>query len=251
MIFYITDNEISHTVAKAFKRGGAEARHIREFPEICRENGFFHHQHIFYGILRGSGSAIKTLENIGVGESSSDGKIINLKASYLYVDNGYFDAHYMDNTKHKIMDGTYRIVKNGLIDKYTGSPRTEPRRPLRLLALPPTPYSANMQDTTPEDWFMQLKELRKVTNDHIDIREKTEQKSFAKHVKDYDGVIAFNSMAVMEATKLGKAVWDFHGIFRNADQFTNEIPYYDYEDLELFYSTKQFTLDEIAEGNWQ
>lgn len=238
LIYYLTDNEVSHTVAKAFEKGGSEVNHIKTFWLETSSHALPNKTPVFYGILRGSGSAMKTCQT--------------LNHDFIYVDNGYFDAHYMDNTKHKIMDGTYRVVKNDLIDKYTGCPvRSEPRRPLRLLALPPTPYSANMQDTTPEDWFMKLKDLRKITNDHIDIREKTEQRSFAKHVKDYDGVVAFNSMAVMEASKLGKACWDFHGIFRNADKFTAEIPYFDYESLMDFYSTKQFTLGEIAEGQWQ
>jgi hypothetical protein len=233
MIFYLTDNQVSHTVAAAFEKGGALIRYVHHFNVLDKVP----RTHIFYGILRGSGAAMKICEY--------------LKEDFLYVDNGYFDAVYLDHTKHKEMTGTYRVVKNGLIDQYTGCPvRTEPRRPLKVLALPPSPYSANMQDTTPEDWFMKLKELRKITNDHIDVRSKDEIRPLTEHLQCYDAVVSFNSMSVMEATRLGKAVWDFHGIFRNADKFTTEIPFFDYESLRDFYSTKQFTLDEIAEGQW-
>lgn len=233
MIFYITDNEVSHTVGGAFEKGGAEVRHIKTFGglEIVSPS-------IFYGILRGSGSSMKICDHLG--------------CDFYYVDNGYFDAIYRDQkTGWKEMNGSYRVVKNDLIDVYTGMPRTEGRRPLKILALPPTPYSANMQDTTPEDWFSNLRKLREITKDHIDVRNKDEKKPLTEHLHGYDGVIAFNSMAVMEASRLGKACWDFHGIFRNADKFTSEIPYFDYESLTDFYSTKQFTLEEIAEGNWQ
>lgn len=240
MIYYLTDNDVSHAVGRAFEKGGAEVRHLKQLSE-----NLFPYTYgcntgplpIFYGILRGSGRAMLLCQQFEI--------------DYLYVDNGYFDAVYLDHTKHKEMTGTYRIVKNGLIDKYTGCPiRTEPRRPLKILALPPSPYSAFMHDTTPEDWFMELKKLRSITKDHIDVRNKDEKKPLAEHLLCYDAVVSFNSMSVMEASKLGKAVWDFHGIFRNADKFTKEIPYYDYESLVGFYSTKQFTLDEIAEGQW-
>lgn len=230
MIVYVTENEVSHTVARAFEKGGAEVKHIRDFS-IAKPP-------IFYGILRGTAFPIKLCESVS--------------RDFFYVDNGYFDAVYMDHSKRKEMTGTYRVVKNGLVDVYTGCPvRVEPRTKLKILALPPTPYSANMQDTTPEDWFMKLKELRKITGDHIDVREKGEKRPLTEHLREYEAVVSFNSMSVMEATKLGKAVWDFHGIFRNADKFTSEIPYFDYESLCDFYSTKQFTLDEIAEGQWQ
>lgn len=235
MIYYLTDNDVSHAVGRAFEKGGATVQRVKDFSI---HNG---QRYIFYGILRGSGAAMKTCDHL----------MNSWNFTYYYVDNGYFDAVYLDENKHKEMTGTYRIVKNGLIDKYTGCPiRTEPRRPLKILALPPSPYSAFMHDTTPEDWFMELKKLRSITKDHIDVRNKDEKKPLAEHLLCYDAVVSFNSMSVMEASKLGKAVWDFHGIFRNADKFTKEIPYYDYESLVGFYSTKQFTLDEIAEGQW-
>lgn len=248
MIFYITDNEVSHTVGAAFEKGGATIAHINNFegghqwPVKHRRPLYFEASQndipIFYGILRGAGSAVRICNY--------------LKEDFYYVDNGYFDAVYMNHQKHKVMTGTYRVVKNDLIHKYTGCPvRTEARRPLKILALPPTPYSANMQDTTPEDWFEQLKKLRAVTKDHVDVRLKDEKRPLNDQLQEYDGVVSFNSMSVMAASKLGKAVWDFHGIFRNADKFATEIPYFDYESLRDFYSTKQFTLDEIAEGNWE
>lgn len=238
MIFYITDNEVSQIVGKAFEKGGAEIEHVNKFWIDNSSHAMEGPIPIFYGILRGVGAALRTCQF--------------LHHPYVYVDNGYFDAVYRDSTGHKEMTGNYRIVKNDLIEKYTGKPRKiEPRRPLKILALPPTPYSANMQDTTPEDWFLDLKKLRAVTKDHVDVRLKDEKKPLAEQLQSYDGVLAFNSMSVMEATKHGKAVWDFHGCFRNADRFTSEIPYYNYDELRAFYSTKQFTLEEVAEGNWQ
>jgi hypothetical protein len=241
MIFYITDNPVSHTVGAAFEKSGAEVRHIREFQIMECDTEYAGAPFIFYGILRGAGAAMKAC-----------GFSRPWKPDFFYVDNGYFDAVYRDQkTGWKEMNGSYRVVKNELMDVYIGKPRTEERRPLKILALPPTPYSANMQDTTPEDWFADLKKLREITGDHIDVRNKDEKRPLAEHLQCYDGVISFNSMATMEASRLGKACWDFHGIFRNADKFTTEIPYFDYESLTDFYSTKQFTLEEIAEGNWK
>jgi hypothetical protein len=238
LIYYVTENEVSHTVGRAFEKGGANIEHIKDFWLDNSNHAMPNPTPILYGILRGTGSALITCQF--------------LNQEFIYVDNGYFDAVYRDQKGHKEMNGSYRVVKNGLMDVYTGCPvRTEERRPLKILALPPTPYSANMQDTTPEDWFADLKKLLAITKDHIDVRLKDEKKPLAEQLQSYDGAVAFNSMAVMAATRHGKACWDFHGIFRNADKFTTEIPYFDYDSLTDFYSTKQFTLDEIAEGMWQ
>lgn len=233
MIFYITENDVSHAVGRAFQAGGVEVRHIREFPEGDGANK----TEIFYGILRGSGAAIRHLQY--------------RSKEYYYVDNGYFDAVYMDQNKVKDMGGKYRVVKNGLLEEFKGLPRlVSPRRSLRILALPPSPYSAFMHDTTPEDWLHQWKTRRQANNDWIDVRHKDEKMPLAEQLKTYDAVIAMNSMAVMEAIRLGKAVYTTHGIVRNAEKFETEIPYYSYADMEAFYADKQFTLEEIAEGKW-
>lgn len=235
MIYYLTDNEVSHAVGRPFEKGGAEVKHIRDFARVLSEGS------IFYGILRGSGSAMKICQHT--------------RSPFYYVDNGYFDAVYMDQSKRKEMTGKYRIVKNGLVDVFAGTPfksEISQKRPsLKVLALPPSPYSAFMHDTTPEDWFFELKKIRKETVDHIDVRQKDEAKPLADHLKDYDAVFAFNSMAAMEAIKLGKIVYTKHGILNNWDKIRTHIEHYDYDELCHFYSKKQFTLDEIAEGQWK
>lgn len=176
-----------------------------------------------------------------------------LGLDYLYVDNGYFDAVYMDEKKKKDMHGEYRVVRNRLIEPYTGEPVTEfDRAPMNVLLLPPSPYAANMHDTTPEDWTNEWIIKARANGDYVEARKKDHKNpvSFTEEVQNFDAVVTMNSMSVIEATKLGKAVYDTHGVFRNAGQFDTKIPYYEYKSLEDFYSTKQFTLDEIEEGQW-
>jgi hypothetical protein len=238
LIFYITDNQVSHTVARAFEKSGAEVDHVKNFWLETSGHASPNPTPIFYGILRGSGSAMRTCQF--------------LNQEFIYVDNGYFDAVYMDQYRYKDMSGKYRVVKNGLLEIFTGPPvRTEPRRPLKVLALPPSPYSAFMHDTTPEDWFVELKHIREKTKDHVDLRTKDHKMSLTEHIQDYDAVFAFNSMAVMEAIRQGKAVYTKHGVINNWDKIDSEIQYFDYKKMENFYETRQFTLEEIGGGLWR
>lgn len=232
MIYYHTDNTVSIGVKRSFEKAGIDAKHIREF-NLSTETP------IFYGILRGTGAAIRTLQMVNM--------------DFYYVDNGYYDAVYMGHDKKKDMHGEYRVVKNGLIETYTGKPTHEfERAPMNVLLLPPSPYAAFMHDTTPEDWMNEWITRSRANGDNVEARKKDHKntKSFAEEMEDYDALVSMNSMSSMEAARMGKAVYDTHGIFKNAEMFDSKIPYYEYDALEDFYRTKQFTLEEIGEGKW-
>src|SRR3990167_9826340 len=131
MIGYFTHNNVSQSVMKVFKRAGYEVRDIGKFDPSKPA--------IFYGILRGTGAAMRVCQAIG--------------QDFYYVDNGYYDAVYMDVHKRKDMTGKYRVVKNDMAEVYTGPVDIIPAKPgMSVLLLPPSPYTAFMYDTTPEDW---------------------------------------------------------------------------------------------------
>ncbi len=232
MIFYRTDNSISMGVSRAFEKGGVQVKHV---------DWFDHNEPspIFYGILRGTGSAIRTLQH--------------LEKGFTYLDNGYFNAVYVDKNRLKDMGGMYRVVKNDLIEPYTEGPdKVYTSAPMKVLILPPTPYMAFMYDTTPEDWNCEwINKVQSAGHTPI-IRSKETQfdKPIAQEIAAADAVLAFNSMSVMQAAKMGKAIYTTNGIVRNADKVGSEIQYFDYGNLEEFYETKQFTLEEIGEGLW-
>lgn len=225
MIGYYTDNNVSHSVMKAFSRIGIKVRHIRQFD---------HKQPaIFYGILRGAGPAMRLMQHYG--------------KDFWYVDNGYCDAVYMDAGKKKEMNGKYRIVKNGTLDVFTGEPVSVKKKKLRIMLMPPSPYTAFMNDTTPEDWLVEW-QMKCDRAGHMSItRAKTEQQPLNKALKEYDAVLAFNSLGVVEAIKEGKAVFTTHGIIRNSEMLDQHAPYYDLNAIVNFYKDKQYTLQEIQE----
>lgn len=214
---------------QSFAKTGIETRHIKDFHQ---------HDHvkhpIFYGMLRGTGMALRQCQDRDY--------------PFWYLDNGYFDAVYMDSLKRKDMSGTYRLVKNEMIEQYTGKPILNKKLPLHVLVLPPTPYSAFMHDTTPEDWMQKISSLVNHSGDKAELRDKGETIPFSEAIKEYDAVISFNSMGVMEAARQGLAIYDTHGLFRNIELFETNLPYYNYGDLKDYYTDKQFTLDEISEG---
>ena len=225
-IGYYTDNNVSHSVMKAFSRSGIIVTHIKNFrPDLTP---------IFYGILRGCGTAMRLMQH--------------LKKDYYYVDNGYFDAHYMDLNKRKEMSGKYRIVKNAKIETMCINPKKTSTEKLRVLILPPSPYTAFMHDTIPEDWNVEsIKRIQAAGHSHH-VRNKDEQRTLRKQLSDFDAVYAFNSMGVVEAIELGKAVYTTHGIIRNRDLMEiGAAPYYDIDEIRKFYDSKQFTLEEIAD----
>lgn len=226
MIGYYTDNSVSHTAMKAFSRRGIPVKHIREFDNT--KPG------IFYGILRGTGMAMRILKDRGI--------------NFWYVDNGYFDAVYMNEGKRKDMGGTYRIVKNGLLDVYEGGTKSVvPKRPLHVLMMPPSPYSAFMHDTTPEDWQLTYGQKLHDLGHTRKKRDKTETIPLEDDLRDCDAVLAFNSMGVVKAIEMGKAAYTTHGIVTHATIPDKHVVYYDINDLKEFYADKQFTLEEIAD----
>lgn len=225
MIGYYSDNEVSQTVMKAFSRIGIKVKHIRNFDHTQPA--------IFYGILRGAGSAIRLMQHY--------------KRDFWYVDNGYFDAIYMNQQKEKDMKGKYRIVKNALIEPIDIQPVRTTNKKLRILMLPPTTYTAFMHDTTPEDWVIEW-QLKCDRAGHMCFRrDKTESIPLKESLRDVDAVLAFNSLGVMEAIREGKAVYTTHGIIRNSEMLGSVVPYYDFNELAKFYQDKQFTLDEIQQ----
>lgn len=229
MIAYFTDNNVSHTAIKAFSRRGIPAKHIRDFDNT--QPG------IFYGILRGTGMAMRILKDRGI--------------DFWYVDNGYFDAVYMNEGKRKDMSGTYRIVKNDLIEPIPEwfPIQREPNRQVRFLLLPPSPYTAFMHDTTPEDWVIQWGQKIHNLGHTRKTRDKTETTPLEDELAACDAVFAFNSMGVVKAIEMGKAVYTTHGIIRNADTLGKELQYFNINDIKNFYEPNQYTLDEIADGS--
>ncbi len=231
MIAYYTDNQISRNVIGVISSRGIRQDHIKNFSKNKGKPA------IFYGMLRGCGTAIRwhTFERV----------------PFIYVDNGYVDAMYVDRKMVKNMRGTYRIVKNALLDVFPHRPkRTEPYRPLRFMMMPPTVYSAFMHDTTPGDWINHWANILQGAGHEYFIRSKDSEADLAKDFEKADAVLAFNSIAAVSATSLGKAVYTTNGIFNNAFEIerTREIPYYDFMEVKNFYKTKQYSLSSILRG---
>lgn len=231
MIGYYTDNSVSHSVMKHLSRAGVEIRHINDFDDKVPG--------IFYGMLRGSGVAMRILKS----------KNIN----FWYIDNGYFDAVYMDANHRKEMGGMYRVVKNAFLDII--SPIKVTYKPIgknsRVLVMPPSPYSAFMHDTTPEDWLMQQYQLLQSIGCSILKRQKDSKSPLSEDLIHVDAVLAFNSMGVMKAIQMGVPVFTTHGIVRNYDLLVSKSgvsPIYEYEEFKSFFEGKQVKLEHITEG---
>ena len=227
MIGYYTDNNVSQGVMRAFSDIGIETRHIKDFDNTQPA--------IFYGILRGSGMASRILKDRGI--------------DFWYVDNGYFDAVYMGEGKRKEMHGKYRIVKNDYIEPYPASrfSASAINAPMKFLIMPPSVYTAFMNDTTPEDWRITWGQRLHDLGHTRKLRDKEEKTPLDTELAECDAVLAFNSMAVMRAIQLNKAVYTTHGIVRNSNSLGVIATKYNIEDLKRFYEPKQFTLDEIRE----
>jgi hypothetical protein len=222
MIGWVTDNSLSSTVMKAIP--GVEKRHIREFGNHVDENGIelLYKQNLFYGLLRGCSRAMHIIAQ-------------TRSANYFYIDNGYFDAQYVDKSYFKSMEGTFRVVKNGMHEVFTGNVGTE-YQPKNLLIIPPSTYSANFYDTTPEDWLASMPFKGR-------IRTKDSKFLLKDELEECDAVLSFNSMIVLKAIEMGKAIMDTHGMFRRPT-----FNHYDYDEIRAFYEPKQFTLQEFSEG---
>lgn len=220
MIGYYTDNSVSHGVMDAVKSAGFEVRHIKDF--------IYHRPAIFYGILRGAGLNQYLLSKVMI--------------DWWYIDNGYMDAVYVDKSGYKRMEGTYRICKNKKLEQYTESPVIGDT-PKSMLIIPPSEATAFADGTTIEDWYMSIK---KYITMPYNIRTKDDPLSLSEHISKFDGVFAYNSMAVMEAVRQGKSVHTTNGIFPFTESMNSH--YYNYEKLRTFYTDRQYTLEQIAKG---
>lgn len=234
MIFWYTDNEISQAVGSAVEHRGHLLSHIRDFKD-----GKDSKCHIFYGILRGTAAAMRYCQYAG--------------QAFFYLDNGYFDAEYMDSRGLKDMGGKYRIVENDMIDMYTGPVIDGPVKSGDMFTvIPPSPYTANFYDTTPEDWLKEWVDRLCALGFKYRIRDKRSTFPLEHDLTQSCGLISFNSMSGMTALKLGVPAYDTHGLFRNADllkveDFKPSIMH-DYNAVRAFYEPKNFTLQEISEG---
>ena len=98
MIGWYTHNQLSYAVLDCVP--DIELRHISSF-DSARLNDT---KHAFYGILRGCSRAMHILAYMGM--------------DYWYIDNGYFDAEYVNKDMRKDMSGKFRVVKSDMIEPY-------------------------------------------------------------------------------------------------------------------------------------
>jgi hypothetical protein len=154
----------------------------------------------------------------------------------------------MDEHKKKDMSGKYRIVKEDMIEEI---PDILPTKiiggNMRVLMLPPSPYTAFMYDTTPEDWNFQWGSRLDDLGHSIHVRDKPDKSDLETTLNNFDAVFAFNSISVIKALEMGKAVYTTHGIIRNSDLLEQGAPYYHFDSVKKFYEPKNFTLEQIAD----
>lgn len=240
MNLWHTSNELSQAVMAAIAEGNqSTARHIRDFNTVVENPSA---GDVFYGILRGCGTAMRICKWIG--------------SNYHYIDNGYFDAEYVDDKKRKSMTGAFRVVKNDMIEPYQGkrlNAEIDVKR--RCLLVPPSPYTANFYDTTPEDWTQEIATALFEHNIEIILRDKSSTTPLDEQLRAAGFVVSFNSMIGVEAIKRGIPAYDTHGLFRNALDIYNKDfrPRLaaDYAGLREYYEPKQFTLEEFKQGKWK
>lgn len=234
MIFYHTGNTVSQAVMRAFEKASIQTEHVANFWQNTVATPTVAPTPIFYGILRGTGMAMRYCQEI--------------KKDFYYLDNGYFDAIYMDEKKRKDMSGKYRVVKNGMIEKYSGgfSIFNAPED-MKVLILPPSPYTAFMHDTTPEDWVHEQAGKCQALGYHYAIRTKESTEALVDDLRQVSAVLAFNSMSVMTAIMHGISAFDTHGVLQNTQLFGKCLPAYELDSMREFYREKDFTLDEIKQ----
>ncbi len=220
-IGWYTDNALSQQVLSAIPN--INLRHIKDFAPTQGD-------HVFYGIHRGASRAIHLLEYLGI--------------DYYYIDNGYFDALYVNKQGYKNMDGKFRVIKNDMIEVYNIKGQHSDRGQ-RVLIIPPTEYTAMHNLTTPEDWGRSVGQPLEDAGVQIRIRKKDTKIALEDELEWCTGVISCNSMVIMRAIEAGKAVCDTHGILRNG--YWGK---YDIADMHAYYDNKQFTLAELRQGKW-
>lgn len=237
MIGWYTDNEISKTVMKAVNDAGFPIKHIRDFPEEGYPSS------IFYGILRGAGNVMHEMRRLG--------------RDFWYIDNGYFDAEYIDRSGRKSLNGTYRIVCGDMIETYIGKQVVAPVKKGKVfLIILPSPYTANFYDTTPEEWADEWARILAKKGYAYKCRNKASTSTLHEDLDEIRrigaGVLAFNSMAIMSALERNIPVYDTHGLFKNSGEILRPDfqpgVLYDFREVEKFYRPKQFTIEQIAKG---
>jgi hypothetical protein len=221
MIGWHTDNALSKQVLSAIP--DIDLRHINDFAPTQDE-------HVFYGIHRGASRAIHLLKYFGI--------------DYYYIDNGYFDALYINKEGYKSMEGKYRVVKNDMIEP-CGIEGKRSSRGQRALIIPPTEYTAMHNLTTPEDWGRSVGQPLVDAGIQIRVRKKDTDIPLEDELDWCNSVISCNSMVIMRAIEAGKTVCDTHGILRNGYWGT-----YDIADMRAYYENKQFTIAELRDGKW-
>lgn len=221
MIGWHSDNQLSYTVMKAIP--GIRHEHLSSFDATIPQEG------VFYGILRGASRAMHILKYLDI--------------PFWYIDNGYFEAQYVDKNMCKDMSGKFRIVKNDMHEIYAGKKQYVNYKPRSAVVLPPSVYSAIHYDTLPEEWKKQIGVWLEMNNIKYRFREKNSVIPLEEDLNNAEAVVSFNSMAIMEAIRLGKPVMDTHGILKRKDFVT-----INYDDVRTFYDSKQFTLKQISGG---
>ena len=173
---------------------------------------------------------------------------------YYYVDNGYFDAQYVNSRFQKSMTGMFRVVKNDTHHLYKGDElRIKPLTSKKeALVLPPTAYTAMHHSITVEDWTQYWVSLLMSHGFRVTIREKSTKAPLDVDLMNIGVVLSCNSMAAIRAIELGIPAYDTHGLFRDADDITKHvfIPELKYtlDMLHAFYDNKQWSLDKIVQG---
>lgn len=232
MIYWQTDNTISQNVSRALSHH--TIKHISQFNETPLQPS------LIYGLLRGCGRAMHILQH--------------QKMDYWYIDNGYIGAKYIDERNVKEMDGTYRVVKNDMIERYQGPRKREKKgKGYRALLFPPSVFTANFYDMLPEEWVNVMFKILSARGYQVFKRDKQSHVPLDDDLRDCDLVVNCNSMAAMRAVELGIPVYDTHWIFRNVRELLAEelIPetMATWEDVKAYYEPRQFTLDQLRGWN--
>lgn len=176
------------------------------------------------------------------------------KVDYWYIDNGYIGAKYIDDRSVKEMDGTYRVVKNDMIERYCGPLKREKKRPgHRAMLLPPSVFTANFYDMLPEEWLNVMYKILTARGYQVFKRDKQSHVPLDEDLRDCDLVVNCNSMAAMRAVELGIPVYDTHWIFRNIVELLNEdfLPETtaEWADVRAYYEPRQYTLEQLRGWN--
>jgi hypothetical protein len=235
MIFYQTDNSLSQDVGRALS-GNHTIKHIQQFDTEPMQ------QAIFYGLLRGCSRAMHIMKHRAI--------------DYWYIDNGYIGAKYIDERNIKEMNGTFRLVKNDMIEPYNGKVTKDKKQAgYRALLMPPSVFTANFYDMLPEEWINVVFKILSARGYQVFKRDKQSHIPLDDDLRDCDLVVNCNSMAAMRAVELGIPVYDTHWIFRNVMDLLDEdfIPtsYATWDDVKAYYEPKQYTLEQMRGWNAQ